>query len=359
MTDSAGLEALASVGADVHASEVDDAFPPTAGVLLDRLRSLYRLDEELETVRRVIEPLAPVPMETSVSLRPGVESESRLTLGFPPHPGDPDARSALVAALSGLGAGCVAAVDEALASLALKPRRRLARSLGIRARRYEWARPRPGAWVGGETAAIRSARIAKALLRLGLDRPAALHRRLAAQLAANPFNAIVPYGLAFDLGPDRVLGAKTYFACEWADVASGFLRGRLADELRLDGVESFELLAASARADRRRGRWLLEVSFDLSADPSRDVRAKAYLPAACLAPNEVEGHAVALQLAAELGLPSLAYEQLLEAIRPDGLTTERPCSLQVGVSASAAGPSLEVYLFDPRRLPPAANDRRR
>src|SRR5262249_26148522 len=152
----------------------------------------------LEPVRRVIEPLAPVPLDTSVSLRPGIESESRLMLGFPPRPGDPDARTALVATLSGLGAGCVAAVDDALASLAFKPRRPTARSLGIRVRRDERARPRPGAWVGGETAAIRSARIAEAMLRLGLDRPAALHRRLAAELAANPFNAVVPYGLAFD-----------------------------------------------------------------------------------------------------------------------------------------------------------------
>ena len=200
----------------------------------------------------------------------------------------------------------------------------------------------------GETTGERSGRVKDAMLRLGLERPAALHERLGDQLAANPFNAVVAYALGFDVGPDAVPAAKTYFASEWADVAIGLLCGRLADDLQLDGAESFELLAASARAERRRGRWLIEPSFELPRDPARGVRAKAYLRPADLAANEAEAHAKVLRLAAELGLDPSPYEQLVEAVRPDGLSAERPCSLQVGVSASARGPSLEVYLFNGR-----------
>jgi hypothetical protein len=151
-----------------------------------------------------------------------------------------------------------------------------------------------------------------------------------------------------------VLGAKTYFACEWADIATQLLGGRLADDLGLDGVEGFELLAASARADRRRSRWLLEVSFELPADPARGVRAKAYLPPSNVASTEAEGHAAVLRLAAQLGVDSRPYEELVDAVRPDGLTSERPCSLMVGLSASERGASLEVYLFDPGRSTSAA-----
>jgi hypothetical protein len=114
-------------------------------------------------------------------------------------------------------------------------------------------------------------------------------------------------------------------------------------------VEGFELLTASARADRRRSRWLLEVSFELPADPARGVRAKAYLAPASLAPNEAEGHDTAVRLAAQLGLDAGPYEELVAAIRPDGLTSERPCSLMLGLSATESGASLEAYLFDPGR----------
>jgi hypothetical protein len=350
MGGSSALESALERDSDSRRRAGQTAFPSKAGALLERLGSLYGLDGELEPVRRVVEPLAAVPVETSVSLGSGVETTLRLTLGLPTRPEDPHARSALVAALSGLGAERVAAaVDEALASVAPAPgRRRLVRGLALRVRRGEPARPRAATWVGGETAAEQSARVTGAMLRLGLECPAALHERLAAQLAANPFNAVVLYGLGFDVGPDRVQAAKSYFASEWPDVAVGLLCGPLADELRLDGVEGFELLAASARADRRRGRWLLEVSFELPGDPARGIRAKAYLRPDDLGADEAEGHATVLRLAAEFGLDPTPYEELVEAVRPDGLSAERPCSLMAGVSASARGPSLEVYLFADR-----------
>jgi hypothetical protein len=324
-------------------------FPRSAGALLDRLASLYGLDGELERVRRVIEPLAAVPMETSVSLGPGVQNELRLTLAIPPRPGDPDSRLAVMAALSGLGAERVStAVDEALSRVAPTPgRRRNARALAFRARAGEPVRPRAGAWVGGETAAERSARVPDAMLALGLDRPAALHQRLTAHLAANPFNVVVPYGLGFEVGPDRVLASKTYFACEWADVTASLLGGRLADELRLDRMESFELLAASGRPDRRRARWLMEMSFELPADPARGARVKTYLPPFSLAANEADGHTAVLALAARLGCDPQPYEELVDAVRPDGFGPDRPCSLSVGVSGGARGPSLEVYVLNP------------
>jgi hypothetical protein len=356
MTDPSGLEAVLGADPGAPTSEARNGYPSSAGALLDRLGLRYGLEGEIEGARRATEPLAAVPLETSVSLRDGGASELRLTLGIPPRPGDPHARLALVGALSALGAGRVsAAVDDALARVAPPPeRRRLQRGLALRARRGEPVRPRPSAWVGGETAPERSARVGDAMLGVGLDDAAAQHRRLAALLAANPFCSAIPYGLGFDVGPDRVLGAKTYFACEWADIATQLLGGRLADDLGLDGVEGFELLAASARADRRRSRWLLEVSFELPADPARGVRAKAYLPPSNVASTEAEGHAAVLRLAAQLGVDSRPYEELVDAVRPDGLTSERPCSLMVGLSASERGASLEVYLFDPGRSTSAA-----
>jgi hypothetical protein len=323
-------------------------------VVLDRLGTLYGLESELEAVRRIVAALPAVLVEASVSLPARRERELRLTFGLAPRPEDPDARSALVEAVSGLGAPQLArAVDEALATLGATTRQqRLARGLALRVRAGEPARPRPGARVHGATDAERSARMAEAMRRLGLDGPAALHRRLAGRLAANPFNAVIPYGLGFDVAPDRILGAKTYFACEWADVALGLLYG-LADELQIQGVESFERLAASAGEDDGRGRWLLELSFDVPADPAAGVRAKAYVPAPRLAPNEEEGHAAVLRLARDLGFDPGPYEELLAALRPDGLARERPCSLMVGASASAEGSSLEVYVF--RRAAPAAS----
>ena len=327
-------------------------FPETAGALLERLGSLYGLVDELEPARRVAQRLRPVLLETSVSLRPGTQTDLRLTLGIPPRPDDPQGRSALLAALSGLGAGRVSApVDAALAHVAGAPREgELARSLALRARSGEPVQPRPGARVGGRTGAERFARAADAMRSVGLERAAAVQERIAAEFRGNPFNAVIPYGLGFDLRPDRALGAKTYLSCEWPDVAVGFMRGRLADELGLKGVEVFELLAAIARADWRRERWLLEVSFELPADPARGVRAKAYVSTRRLASSEAEAHKLVLRIAAGLGIDLRPYEELVEAVRPDGLTPERPCSLRAGVSASSLGPSLEVYLFDPARF---------
>lgn len=189
------------------------------------------------------------------------------------------------------------------------------------------------------------------MLRLGLDRLVFLYRRLIARLAANPFNAVVAFGLGFEVDRDRVLAAKVYLACEWADVTTRLLDGPLADDLQLDGVETFALLVAFARAERRRGRWLMEVSLELPADPSPGTRIKAYLPPASLAANEADGQDAVLALAARLSLDARPYEELVEAIRPDGLTPERPCSLSVGVSDGERGPSLEVYLLNPGSPP--------
>jgi hypothetical protein len=336
--------------------EAYSAFPRNAGALLDRLVARLGLSGELEPVRRAVVTLGAVPLEASVSLRPGAPGTLRFTLGIPPRPGDPDARRAMLAGLTGLGAERVStAVDEALACVApAAGHRRLVRALAFRVRSGEPPRLRAGAWVGGETTGERFARVAGAMRRLGFDWTAALNERISAHLAANPFNAFVAYGLAFAVGPDRIEGAKTYFACEWADVGTGLLSGRLKDELGLDGVEGFELLAESARADRRRARWLTEVGFELPADPARGARAKAYLLPAGLAANEAEGHTAILGLAARLGLDPSPYEELVSALRPDGLTPERPCSLMVGVSASAGGPSLEIYVLNPGRWDSAA-----
>jgi hypothetical protein len=357
MGDLDGLESALDVGSDDGTPARETDFPPTAGALLDRLRSLHGHSGELDRIRRVVEPLDAVPVETSVSLGSAVEPTSRLTLGLRPRAEDPEARSALLAALVGFGAERAAtAVDEALASVALtNARPSLVRALALRVRRGEPGRPRAGGWVGGKTASERSARITDAMLRVGLDRPAALHERLAAELTANPFNAVIPYGVGFDVGAESVLGAKTYFASEWPDVAVGLLSGRVADALRLNAVEGFELLAASARSDRPRARWQIELSFELPADPARGVRAKVYLRADGMAPHEAEGHTKVLRLAAALGLDPGPYEELVEAVRPDGLSAERPCSLMAGVSASSRGRSLEVYLFDSERPTVAAN----
>jgi hypothetical protein len=356
MGDPSRCEALLNTGLPAYTCKDSDAFPQSAGVLLHRMGSLYGLHDELAPVRRVLEPLPAVPMEASVSLRPGAQSELRFTVGFEPRVSDPDARQALVSALSGLGAERVCAeVDDALTAVAPRSgRRRLLRALAVRTRKGEPLRPRAGAWVGGETVAERLARVADAMRRVGLDQTAALHERLVAELAANPFSAIVPYGLGFGVRPDRVLGAKTYFVCEWAEVAVGLLAGRLGDALHLEGVHGFELLADSIRADARRSRWLMELSLELSADPAQGIRAKAYLLPAGLAADDAEGHIAILRLADRLALDPRPYEQLVEAVWPGGLTPERPCSLSVSVSAGTRGASLDVYLLNPGRPVPAA-----
>jgi hypothetical protein len=93
----------------------------------------------------------------------------------------------------------------------------------------------------------------------------------------------------------------------------------------------------------------MEVSFELPADPARGVRAKAYLLPSSRAANDAEGHTEIIRLADRLAVDPLPYEQLVAAVWPDGLTADRPCSLSVGVSASARGASLDVYLLNPGR----------
>src|SRR5919109_4357572 len=115
------------------------------------------------------------------------------------------------------------------------------------------------------------------MVRLGLHDAAVLHRRIAARLGANPFCAGFPTGVVSIL---RRLGAKTYFACKWADVAIGFVGGPHADGLRLDGTGGFERLAESAQADHRRSRWLLEGLFELQADTAYADRSRGASPAA-------------------------------------------------------------------------------
>jgi hypothetical protein len=346
-----GPPALSPEPRNAVSHESGGAFPQEASVLLERLGSLYGLRSELEAFGRATEPLAAVPIETSVSLRSSPRTDLRLTLGIAPRPGDPESRLALVAALSRLGSVSVAgAVDEALASVAPMPgRRRSMRALALRVCGGAPVQVRAASWVGGTTVAERVTRVSDALLRLGLERLAALHRRLTAQLAANPFNAVVPYGFGVEVSPDRVLAAKTYFQCEWVDVTAGLLTGPLADDLGLDRTEGVELLAESARADRRRERWLMELSLELPAEPARGARVKAYLPPASLAVTEAEGHTAVISLALRLGLDPGPYQALVAAARPGGLSPARPCSLSVGVSAGTRGPSLEVYLLNPGR----------
>ena len=258
MSDGLGFGGRAGPGPPAHpresrsavSRESGGAFPQEASALLERLGSLYGLRSELEEFRRAVEPLAAVPIETSVSLRSSPQTDLRLTLGIPPRLGDPESRLALVAALSRLGAGSVAsAVDEALATVAPMPgRRRSLRALALRVRGGAPVQLRAASWVGGATVGERATRVSDALLRLGLEGLAALHRRLTAQLAANPFNAVVPYGFGVEVGPDRVLAAKTYFQCEWFDVTAGSLTGPVAADLGLDRMEGVELLAESAFA---------------------------------------------------------------------------------------------------------------
>jgi squalene cyclase len=325
-------------------------FPATASALLERLGSLYGLVDELEPARRVVGRLPFVIGEASVSLRPVATGGLRTTLGIPARSGDPEGRLALVAALSGLGAGIMAAdVDDALALAAPPPRgsERGVRSLALRAGPGEPVRPRPGAMVGGRDLAERSARVADALRSLGLEGAAGVHERIAGELGRNPFNVAFPYGLGFDLGVDRALGAKVYWSCEWPDVAFALLDGRLAEDFGLQGVEAIETIASCTHADWRRTPWLLELSFELPADPAWGIRAKAHLPPRRFASSEAQAHTAALRIASELGLDPMPYERLLRALRPDGLSPERPCTLSAGVSTTAGGASLEVYVFDP------------
>jgi hypothetical protein len=327
-------------------------FPETADRMLERLGRLHELTVELTSVRRALAALAVVPLETSVSLRRSTgSSELRATLGIRPRPNDPDGREALRAALLAVEADpVVREVADTLASVAPPTGAKdLSKFIALRAREDGHVRLRPATWVGGKTVDERALRISVAMRRLGLEEAATLHDELAALLVSNPFTTIGAYGLGIDLDAGRVLGAKTYFTCEWADVALDLLRSRVARALDLEASEAVVLLAECAREESRKARWLLEVSFELPRDPATGVRAKAYLPAKHLAANEVDGHEKALALAARLGVVVVPYERLLSAARPAGLRRALPCSIMLGVSLTETSPSLEVYLSDPRR----------
>ena len=94
---------------------------------------------------------------------------------------------------------------------------------------------------------------------------------------------------------------------------------------------------------------MMELSLELATEPARGARVKAYLPPPSLAVSEAAGHTAVISFAARLGLDPGPYEELVAAVRPDGLSPARPCSLSVGVSAGTRGPSLEVYLLNPGR----------
>lgn len=324
-----------------HAEPHPGSFPTTVEELLARLGALHGLDAELGPARRALTALPIVPVETSVSLGPRSLGELRATVGVAPRADDPDGRATLVNALSAVAADhAVREVDEALASVApAAGTRRLPRGIALRARAGDGdgVRMRPGTWVRGGAAGI-----ADAMRRVGLDEAAALHGRLAAQLAANPFNAVGAYAFGVDLGASAVLGAKTYFTCEWADVALAFLRDRAAPMLDLAGADAFALLAECVAP--RNARWLLEISFELPSDPAAGVRAKAYVPARKLAASELEADGKVRALAARLDLDIAPYERLLTAMRPDGLSAARACSVMLGMSATQRHPTLEIYL---------------
>ena len=93
----------------------------------------------------------------------------------------------------------------------------------------------------------------------------------------------------------------------------------------------------------------MELSFELPIEPARGARVKAYLPPASLAATDADGNTAVISLAARLGLDPQPYQELVLAVRPDGLSSARPCSLSVGISAGTRGPSLEVYLLNPGR----------
>src|SRR5919106_5953292 len=99
MSDPSRLEAVLDADPGASTPEARSGYPRSAGALLDRLGLLYGLQGELQAARRATEPLAAVPLETSVSLSAGRATELRLTLGIPSRAEDPHARLALVGAL--------------------------------------------------------------------------------------------------------------------------------------------------------------------------------------------------------------------------------------------------------------------
>jgi hypothetical protein len=311
--------------------------------LLERLAVLYDVDDEVTTLRALDAATTLLPVEASVSLRGAATRPAlRCSLGVvrvPPH--DPDGRLGLRAAVGVLGverAGAVA--DAALARTgAGGPDRFFLRGVALRGVRV-------AGWLGGSTVDERCARIEAALRSLGLDASAGLHSRLAGVLASNPFSAVIPYGLALSLAGDGVGGAKTYFACESGEVLLDHVHGPIARALGLEGwTAPFDLLVGVIGSDWRRIRWPAEASFELPADPSAGVRLKLYIPPERLAGSDLGAHGAILRLADELGLDSAPYEDLIRALRLPGPEADRPQALMAGISVSAAGPSLEAYVF--------------
>lgn len=310
--------------------------------LLERLGPLYGLGDELAPLRGVSASVPVVPLEASVSLhaRTG-RRDLRVTAGLP-------SRSALSNLLESLDVG--AAGEPAVGALVFAARdareRRFPYGAALRARTGQMVRPRPAAWLGGSTVAERSTRVEAALRSVGLEEPARRSRRLAHILGSNPFSCVIPYGLGLDLDETEVVGTKVYFACESAEVVLGHLHGPIADELALsDQTDGFDALVAAIGPDWRRRRWLLEISFELPADPVAGARAKLYAPAPSLAASTLAAHRAILSIASELGFDAAPYEALVQALRPRGLSDDRPPTLSVGLSVTAASPSLEAYVF--------------
>ncbi len=316
---------------------------------LDRLAALYDFDDEATALRPLHANTTLLPVEASVSLRGAAPRPAlRCSLGVvraPPH--DPHGRLGLRAAVGVLGvepAGAVA--DAALARAgAGGPDRFFLRGVALRVAAGHVG-VRVAGWLGGSTVDERCARIEAALCSLGLDASARLHSRLADVLASNPFSAVIPYGLALSLAGDGVGGAKTYFACESGEALLDHVHGPIARALGLEGrTAPFDLLVGVIGPGWRRIRWPVEASFELPADPSAGARLKLYVPPERLAGSDVGAHGAILRLAAELGLDPAPYEDLIRALRPPGPEADRRQALMAGVSVSAAGPSLEAYVF--------------
>jgi hypothetical protein len=316
---------------------------------LERLAVLYDVDDEVTTLSALDAATTLLPVEASVSLRGAATRPAlRCSLGVVRvalH--DPDGRLGLRAAVGVLGverAGAIA--DAALARAgAGGPDRFFLRGVALRVAAGHVG-VRVAGWLGGSTVDERCARIEAALRSLGFDASARLHSRLAGVLASNPFSAVIPYGLALSLAGDGVGGAKTYFACESGEVLLDHVHGPIARELGLEGwTAPFDLLVAVIGSDWRRIRWPVEASFELPADPDAGARLKLYIPPGRLAGSDLGAHGAILRLAAELGLDSAPYEDLIRALCLPGPEADPPQALMAGISVSAAGPSLEAYVF--------------
>jgi hypothetical protein len=316
---------------------------------LDRLAPLYGVGEEVAALRALDVTTRLLPLEASVSLSGAASLPAlRCSLGVvraPPH--DPDGRAGLRRVVGALGAEPAGAVaDVALARAgASGPDRVFVRGVALRVAAGHVG-VRVAGWLGGNTVDERSARIEEALRLLGLDDAARLQSHLAAVLASNPFSAVVPYGLALALAGDGVAGVKSYFACESGEVLLEHVHGPIARALQLEGLTApFDLLVAVIGSAWRRIRWPAEASFELPADPSAGARLKLYIPPKRLAASDLGAHGAILRLAAELGLDCTPYEELIRALRLPGRDADQSPMLMAGVSVSAAGPSLEAYVF--------------